>query len=196
MARQAQDTAESFGQHIGDALGSAKQKLTETAHDLRDSANDAVDQVKDTASSATDQLGQKAQAIQMAGSSFMSAITNNPMALGAIGLALGAVLGALTPQSEREVTALGDVAEKARKGAADLAQKVVDRGGEIAQQAIDAGVSSAQEHGLTGDKSIGDLAKGAVSGDLTDSVKQVAQSVLQAGEKAAHGTANDGVPAS
>ena len=181
LKRQAEDTAESFGKKITDALDSAKQAATEKLHDLRDSAAETVDRVKESATQAT---GQRLDGMQQATAGLVSALTGNPVALGALGLMMGAVLGALVPQSEAEEAALGGLASQARKAATDAAQQVADKSGEIAQKVVDAGLESAQDHGLTGDKPVSELFQDATSGDLVDNVKQVAQDAMKAGDHA------------
>jgi len=181
LKRQAEDTAESFGAKITEALASAKQAATEKLHDMRDSAADTIDRLKES-SGATG--GQSVDAMRQATAGLMSTLTGNPIALGAMGLMLGAVLGALVPQSEAEEAALDGIAGQARKAATDLAQQAADKGGEIAQKLVDAGMDSAQEHGLTGDKPVSELLKDARTGDLADNVKQVAQELLEAGDRA------------
>jgi hypothetical protein len=192
VARQASDTAASFGQRIQDAVSSAEQSATEQVHDLRDRATDAAGQMGDTVKAASDQLLQNARVA----TSFVTTLTDNPVALGAIGLAVGALLGSLVPQSEQEEAALGDIADQARKAASDLAQEVVDRGGQVAQKVVDAGIASAKDHGLTGDKSVADVVKGIASGDLVEHVKHVAQDVLKTGDKSLRETGSEpGTPA-
>jgi hypothetical protein len=180
LKREAEDTAESFGKRISDALENAKQAATEKLHDLRDSAADTMDRVKERVTPGNNGQGTGSQGTD----GLVSALTGNPVALGAMGLMLGAVLGALVPQSEAEEAALGGLAGQARKAAADLAQQAADKGGEIAQKVVDASLESAQDHGLTGDKPVSELFRDATSGDLVDNVKQVAQDAMKAGDQA------------
>ncbi len=51
---------------------------------------------------------------------------DNPLAAGAIGLAVGALIGSLTPLSNVERDSLGGVAGKATRTAADLAERGAD----------------------------------------------------------------------
>jgi ElaB/YqjD/DUF883 family membrane-anchored ribosome-binding protein len=176
VVRDAQDTAASFGQRVQDTWDSARQKVTEKAHDLRDSA-----------AGTADQAVHGAQAAQRAATDFVSTLGDNPVALGAIGFAIGALLGAVIPQSKEEENALGGLAGQAREAATGFAQQVADRGGEVAQKLVDTGMASAENHGLTGDKSVTDIVKEAGSGDLAENVKQVAHDVLETGEAALRG---------
>ena len=183
LARDAEDTAASFGQRIQDSLASAKQATTEKFHDARDGAAAVTDQVSDAAKQAADQVAQGLQSAQQVAGSFLATLNENPIALGAIGLAVGALLGALVPQSEQEKEALADVAAQTRDAATELAQKAADAGGAVAQKVVDAGMASAKEHGVTGEQSLTELVKGVASGGLAENVKSVAQDVLKAGDE-------------
>lgn len=187
IARQAQDTAASFGQRVQDALAAARQSVTQGAQGLRDGASNTAARVSGSAQGALQGAGDKlsggSQAARQMGGSMLSTVTDNPVLLGAVGLAVGALLGALVPKFDQEEAVLGGVAGQARAAARALAQDVVDRGGQAAQQALDAGRDSAGAHGLTGDKSVGAFVDEALSGNLSGSVKQVAQDVLKAADE-------------
>jgi len=119
---------------------------------------------------------------QMAGN-LLANLTENPILLGAIGLTVGAMLGALVPRSEQEQAALGDVGRRARDGVSDIAREAVDRGGEVARQVVDAARETATDEGLVG-KTAGYFVDEALKGNLAGSVGEVAREVLKAGEKA------------
>jgi ElaB/YqjD/DUF883 family membrane-anchored ribosome-binding protein len=184
VKREPEDTAQSLSQRIQDALSAAKENVGQTANSMRSRASDAADQLATSAQSAGDQLTHRAKAAQTMGSNVLSMIADNPVLLGAIGMAVGALLGALVPQSEQEEAALGEMAGQARETARNLSQEVMDRGGQVAQQVLDAGRDSARAHGLTADKSIGDVVEELRSGDLAGAAKQVAQDVLKSGDEA------------
>jgi hypothetical protein len=106
--------------------------------------------------------------------------------LGALGLAAGALLGALIPQSDEEEAALGGIAGQARDAARTLAQEAANRGGSVAQAVLKAGQDSVAQHGLasTEGKSVGGIVDAVLSGDVAANAKQVAQDVLRAGDEA------------
>ena len=188
LTRQAQETAESFGQRIQDGLSAAAQTVTQGAHDLRDQVGGAAGRLSGTAQhagqQASDQLAYGSQAARQMGGNLIATLSDSPVLLGALGLAAGALLGALVPQSDQEEAALGGIAGQTRETARGLAQEVVDRGGRVAQTVLETGRSSASEHGLTSGKSAGSVVDAALSGDLAGNAKQVAQDVLRAGDEA------------
>lgn len=191
LARHAQESTTSFGQRISDALASAQQAVTGAAGGLRDQASGAVS----AAGSAASSLGTSAQgAMQSAlgalsqggksGGNLASALTESPVLLGALGLAAGALLGALLPVSEQEEAALGGIAGQARDAATSLAQQGLESGKSVAQAVMEKGRATADAHGLTGGKSAGQLVDAALSGELAGSAKAVIQDVLQTGDEA------------
>ena len=195
LARHAQETKESFGERIRDALAAAKRAVTGTAQGLREQVGSAMGAAGDAAGT----LGASAQsaahdAVQSAlgalsqggkaGGSLAAAFAESPVLLGALGLAAGALLGALLPVSEQEEAALGGIAGQARDAAASLASEGLERGKTVAQAVADKGRASAGAHGLAGGKSAGELLDAALGGDLAGSAKAVVQDVLQTGEEA------------
>ncbi len=195
LARHAQETTESFGQRIRDALAAAEQAIMGTAHDVRDQVGNAMG----AAGSAAGSLGASAQnAVQgamhstlgalsqsgKAGGNLAATLSESPVLLGALGLAAGALLGALLPQSDQEEAALGGIAGQARDTAASLAREGLERGKHVAQAVMDKGRESAGAHGLTGGKSAGQLIDAALSGDLAGNAKTVIQDVLRTGDEA------------
>ncbi len=195
LSRHQEDTSDSFSQRIAHALGTAQQAVAGQAGALRDGASSAAGSLGGLASGFGQGIGDAAQrvggavaqgshAAGQAGGSLMSALTESPVLLGALGLAAGALLGALVPQSEREEAALGQIAGQARDSARSLAQTAVDGGAHVAQAVLDKGRDSAQAHGLAGGASPGQMVDDALSGNLSGHAKQVAEELLDAGENA------------
>jgi hypothetical protein len=216
LTRQAQESASAFGQRIQEALSAAAQTVSESAssatqsvsatmHDMRDGVSSAMSGAGSALQSAGQSVGgtfaQGGYAAQRAGGNLVSTLSGNPVLLGALGLAAGALLGALIPQSDEEEAALGGIAGQARDTARSLAQEAANRGGTVAQAVLKAGQDSAAQHGLTGAgvSNVGDLVNAAMSGDLASNAKQVAQDVLRAGDEAVRkeglGSAPSGNPA-
>jgi hypothetical protein len=115
----------------------------------------------------------------------MSSVTSNPFALGAAAALVGIIAGALIPTLRKEEEALGSVATKLRVAGRDLAQDVVDRSGHVVEDTLGAVKDSADAHGLSSAKPIGEVFADAKSGTLVEDVKHVAQEALQAGRDSA-----------
>ncbi len=73
-----------------------------------------------------------------------------PVALGVLGLAAGALLVALVPQSDQEEAALEGIAKQARDTATSVANQSIEGGKHVAQAVADRARESAQGHGPAG----------------------------------------------
>lgn len=76
---------------------------------------------------------------------------------------------------EQEERALAGVAGQLRTTGRDLVQKVVDRGAAVAGDALGAAKDSAQAHGLTPDKPVGELLGERNSGELLGHARAAAR---------------------
>lgn len=165
VARSASDTSASYAQRIEDAVASAGDRLVETSHDLQNSTSSTVNRVAGW-------IRGKGQGGGHAGSPI-----SNPVVLGTAAALVGLVAGALLPVSDEEERALDSFAGTLKAKGRDLAQDVVNRGAQVAGDTLDAVKDSAQTHGLTADKPIGDLLGELKSGELLSHAKQAAQEV-------------------
>jgi hypothetical protein len=194
LARHAQETTQSFGERISAALAAMQGAVANTAQGVSDQVGSAAN----AASSRTSGMGATAQdaahgAIQSVGGALsrgsqtggnvMTAIAESPVLLGALGLAAGAILGALVPQTEQEEAALGSLAGQARGTVTNVANQAMESGKQIAQTVLEKGHDSVQATGLS-NKSPGELVDAALSGDLAGNTKTVVQDALKAGDEA------------
>jgi hypothetical protein len=193
LTQQAQETAASFSQRVKDAISSATQSVaqgasaastavTQGAHDLRDQVSGAA---QSAAGRASGHLAYGGQAAQDLGGRLASTLSDSPILLGALGLAAGALLGALIPQSREEEDALGNIAGQVRGTARGAAQEAIDRGSRVAQAVVDAGRQSVSDKGLAGQTSVGGLVDAALSGKLAGTAGEVARDALRAADEAA-----------
>lgn len=179
IARTASDTAASYARRIKDATGSLSESVRSQAQELTSQLGGSG-----RAQSAGND-NQEGRTMARSARETLTSITSNPLALGGFAAVVGLVAGALLPTLDEEEAALGSVATKVRTAGRDLAQDVVDRGGRIANETLDAVKGSAEAHGLTSGKPVGELLSDVRSGDLVGNVKQVAQEALQAGKDSA-----------
>ena len=163
VARDASDTAASYGQRIREAMASATRSVKEVSNDMGNSASGAIGRLR----------GGK------------GGLAGNPVVLGSAAVLVGLVAGVLIPVSTQEERALGAVAGRLRTRGRTLAQDVVDRGAQVAGDALGAVRDSAQAHGLTADKPIGELVGDIRSGELLGQVKQAVQEVAGASRDSA-----------
>ena len=114
----------------------------------------------------------------------VGAVATDPVLLAALGIAAGALVGALLPVSEAEEQALGGLAARTRNTAKALAEQGLEHGKHIAETVVEESKESAQAHGLAGARTPGQLVDAALSGDLVHDAKAVAHDVLEAGQAA------------
>ena len=92
-----------------------------------------------------------------------------PLALGAVGLAIGAGIAAAIPGTEVENAYLGDVSEAVRRKTAEIASRQVNKATDLATQVVDVAADEARKQGFT--------AEGvkAAAGDLANRVGRVVE---------------------
>jgi hypothetical protein len=72
-----------------------------------------------------------------------------PLALGAIGLAIGAGIAAALPNTDLENSYLGDTSESLKKKAADIAGEQIEKASMLATDVVEATTGEARKEGLT-----------------------------------------------
>ena len=185
IARDASDTAASYGARIKEALASAAETARRGAHDLQSKASDAASNAGNQVSRGSTALQEGADTMATSTRDTLSGLTSNALALGAIAAVVGLVAGAIIPTSDEEQEALGSTAAKLRQSGSGLAQSLVDKASNVASDAVGAVKDSAASHGLTADKPVGDVLADGKSGALIDDVKRVASETMDAGRQSA-----------
>ncbi|MBX8491386.1 DUF3618 domain-containing protein [Pseudomonas cichorii] len=99
---------------VGDSLSSAKARIQETAARMKDKGSQVTDSLGEKFSSSSshgtgDTLQEKRLRMQ---SSASTLLREQPMTVAAIGLAVGAIIGAALPASEREKQLIGQARDK------------------------------------------------------------------------------------
>jgi hypothetical protein len=199
LARHSEESTDSFGERVRHAMAAIQDAVSAKAHDVQDRASasagatsDALagfgaaakGSIQDAAAYTGNLLSTGGRSAGQAGGNLMAAITESPVLLGALGMAAGALLGALLPHSEQEEAALGGIARQARDTVSNLAREGMDRGSRVVTAVSEKARDGVQGQGLTGDKSAGQLVDAALSGDLAGNLKQVASDTLRAADEA------------
>lgn len=107
-------------------MAAGQQKAREQLHDVRD-----------TLAGGGGQVASMARGLWTGGGSLASGIAAQPLALGALGLTVGAILGLVLPASGTEAEALGGVAAQARERVRGTAREAMARGREAASQVME-----------------------------------------------------------
>lgn len=108
-----------------DGMNAARTKASETRNLARQKANVAIGKGKDAATRSAE--ASKALAGKAAGKSG-DTIDKNPLAMVVGGIALGAIIGALLPKSEREEKILGSAGKKLNSKAREVASAAKQAG--------------------------------------------------------------------
>jgi hypothetical protein len=143
-------TVKSSVRAMGDSVSSAAGAVQDTATAMVDRASRFGREQADTVTGVARRLpGYGSDMIEEARSSLSELFRTQPLALGAIGLAIGAGLAAALPATDLEAEYLGETAdavkEKARQFASDQASRATD----IAENAVNAAAAEARNQGLT-----------------------------------------------
>jgi len=145
------------GDAIGNAAGQAGGAIGQAAGQAGDTMGRVAGQVGETASTlatqAQESAGQLAQQAQYRArrveDQLGRTMRDNPLALGAVALALGTAVGLALPQTERENQLLGEARDTLVEKAQGLAQETIEKVQAVAGEAQQAVQAEAQQQGLT-----------------------------------------------
>ncbi|MDB6048748.1 MAG: Protein of uncharacterized function [Pseudomonas sp.] len=149
---------------VTDTLGNVKARVQEKAHGLQDGASQLKDKASQMTGSVTDKFSSAGQQVNMTShdtthamrqqsqkvkSGFSYMLKEQPLALAAIGIALGAMVGAALPMTNKENQMLGQTSDsltdKAKQMASDGYDKATEIGKDMANEAkktVDEGASN------------------------------------------------------
>ena len=81
--------------------------------------------------------------------SFSDVLENEPLVLGALGLAVGAAIGALLPRTQVEDRTFGDTSDHLRETAEEFGREKLEQGKAVAEEVYRTAKEKAEETGLT-----------------------------------------------
>ncbi|HUQ53180.1 MAG TPA: DUF3618 domain-containing protein [Gammaproteobacteria bacterium] len=119
-AHGASERMHEAGSRLHEAVESSRQTLGATAESMRDNASRMASATREQMSYATDRIDQL--------------LHEQPLLLGALGLAAGALIGALLPTSEAEGRLLGEARDKAVKNVAQKSRTLYETARDNAAQ--------------------------------------------------------------
>jgi ElaB/YqjD/DUF883 family membrane-anchored ribosome-binding protein len=148
-ANQAADTAGSWSDSVSDASGRATSAMTDAGSAMSESAASAYDSMRSSASnaasSAADAYGRFADAASRTGSAMAQSASGagqkmagfgtdalafcreQPLVLAGLGLAIGAVLGAVIPSTDTEDRLMGDASDRLKDQARGAAGEQIEK---------------------------------------------------------------------
>jgi hypothetical protein len=141
---------------IPEAVGKGVSSATET---LKDAGAAGLDRVTRAGSEVADTAYGYAQNIPDASGALFNTARENlselfraqPLALGAVGLAIGAGIAAALPATDLEAEYFGEASDSFKEQAADFASEQVSRAATVAEDVVTAVSEEARNQGLTVD---------------------------------------------
>lgn len=159
---------------VPDALSEVRSGLREKAGSVADMAASTLEAGRGRGASAIDDVAEYGRAMIEPGAVFETArdglselFRAQPLALGAIGLAIGAGIAAALPKTDVEDAYLGEASRTLKTEAAEIAGQQVEKATALANDVVEAASAEARKQGLTPDG-----AKAATN-DLTGRVGRV-----------------------
>jgi Protein of unknown function (DUF3618) len=142
LQQNAAETASVFADRVQQAMDTAQQRARESFDRMRQSAADWRDGIAETGQQAGAAVSQAAQRSRdyatRAGSGISETMGDNPLLLGALGLAAGALIGAVLPRTRQEEAVMRPATDWAANTARDAASEVMERGTRAAEAAASA----------------------------------------------------------
>jgi len=153
-ASQARDTAGNVVGQVRDTAGNVVDQAQETVSNIasgaQERASQVVDTVQDTASDVYERGAYYADRLE---DRFQQQLSESPLVVGAISLALGAAVGLAVPNTRKENEWMGEARDTLVERATEVASQAVDKvqnvAGEVASQAQQTVKEQAKEQGLT-----------------------------------------------
>lgn len=124
----------------------ALDQVKERAHDLADSAREQAGTVKHK---AQDLAGSVAESTKRSAGRVEDAFFENPLALGAVSLAIGLAAGFAAPVTDREVRLMGDARDDVVDQIKDVADDAKVKAQHVASRVVEETKTAVREEGLT-----------------------------------------------
>jgi hypothetical protein len=146
----ARSTVKSGTETIGERVMAAKDALRDGGAGALNGATGLGRDYADTATEYVSSMpGAAAEMFDTLSSNLSNIFRAQPLALGAIGIAIGAGIAAALPSSEVEATYLGETSDTVKAKAAEFATEGVDRAAGLAGDVMTAVTEEARIQGLT-----------------------------------------------
>lgn len=135
---EAKSTVQDAVERAGETATAALDGLADRADGFRASASEAADTAAETISAAAHEVSETFQ--------------QYPLLLGAIGLAVGALIGGAVPMARAEHEAFGEVSDEVKRKAGTLASETLEAAKSAAADVYSEAAEEARHQGLTAEK--------------------------------------------
>jgi len=148
-------------------INAARDGVASAADAVRETGMDRIETATRLASEYINELPESAGVLGTVRDNLTDLFRAQPLALGALGLAIGAGIAAALPSTDVENSYLGETSETLKSRAAEIAGEQIDKAGTLATNIVETVTEEARKQGLTIDG-----AKGAMD-DLSGKLGRV-----------------------
>lgn len=138
----ARETASDWADQTGTAASRLGDRANEAGARLKGRADAATSALNDAASSAYDAAARGSRRLRenvaSGGRTLTDLVKDQPLVVAGLGLALGALLGAVLPGTETEDRLMGDASDAAKSDAKGFAEQQVEKGKAAADEGLSA----------------------------------------------------------
>jgi hypothetical protein len=151
-----------------DAWQGTSSHLRSGARSVRETAGDATDMIRSQSGRVVDQMTEAGERLVQSASGYIDELPehagnlfddtkenlteifkSHPLAIGAVGVAIGAAMAAAFPTTETEAEYLGEGSEFIKQKASEFTGEQIERASEIGMKVADAVADEARQQGLT-----------------------------------------------
>jgi ElaB/YqjD/DUF883 family membrane-anchored ribosome-binding protein len=184
LTRRAGEAADSFKQRVEEAMHAAGERVGSMMQSVADMAGSVVDRGQAASRDMYGYGSSAASGVRDMGSRSVDFVQERPLLLGALGLAVGAVIGMLVPSSRYERRMAGTVRQQLGDAARDLASEARDRAMHVADAVLDTAHDAAQREGLNMPSGGVAAAARETVADVSGRARRVVEETATAGREA------------
>ena len=168
MAGEAQETAEGMADAASGMAGDLRDRATEAADAVASKVRSGMDAASEIAKERIEQVRSTAANAPATAS---KVIRDNAAMIGALGVAIGAILAASLPSTRAEASVVGKASDQVKRAAGTAAQSGFEAAKDTVLSAADAAAKRVSEADLGGHAS-------RITEDVTERLKEVADDVV------------------
>ena len=131
------------------AMSATQDRVASAADTLRTTSSDGIETATRMASEYSKALPDSADVLATVRGNLTDLFKAQPLALGTIGLAIGAGIAAALPNTDIEKSYLGETSETLKSKAAEIAGQQIDKAATVAAAVVETAADEARRQGLT-----------------------------------------------
>jgi ElaB/YqjD/DUF883 family membrane-anchored ribosome-binding protein len=144
--QQARASTTSIAKHT---TGKVSEAMAEATDQITSGVKDATESIEATIGGAA---ASTVRGAQVSADEVLNAVDRYPLVVGAIGVGLGALIGAAIPRSSAETELVGDLSDEVQGRAGEIVKGGVDAAKEAASEVYRKAAEEADKQGLTGEQ--------------------------------------------